>query len=34
MNDAGVLAIGFFVGFFTCAIVMYLEERNKNDREE
>lgn len=34
MNDSGILAIGFFVGFFTCAIVMYFEERYGNDREE
>jgi hypothetical protein len=34
MNDAGIFAIGFFVGFFTCAIIIYLEERNNNDRKK
>lgn len=34
MGDAGVLAIGFFIGYFTYAAVVYLQERNGNDREE
>jgi hypothetical protein len=34
MKEAGILAIGFFIGYFTLAAVMHLEERKKNVRDE
>lgn len=34
MKGAGILAIGFFIGFFTYAAVVYLQEKENNDREE
>jgi hypothetical protein len=34
MNGEFFLAIGFFIGYFTYAIVIYLQERRGNDRKE
>lgn len=34
MNDAGILAIGFFIGFFICAITLHINQRTIDDRKK